>query len=100
MTARDLQNRFSAADKLIDRYVAGAKPSDFSPSERKELREALMRSPHYSNPRSAQHERLSADVRDLFMADAGGELKDAGLGTVAGPAVDPQQQQGDSLFSS
>lgn len=99
MTDR-LLNRFSAADKLVDRYVAGAKPSEFTAAERVELREALMRSPHYTNARSPHHERLSLDVRDLFRVDAGADLLDAGLGTVATPAPDATQTAGESLFKS
>jgi len=96
----DPTNRYAAAEKLVFRFETGAKPSDFTPEERVQLREALMRSPHYRDPRSPHHDKLSHDVRDLFRADAGGDLKDAGLGTVAGPSPEAAQTQGESLFRS
>jgi len=100
MTARELQNRFGGADRLVDRYVAGAKPTEFNAAERQQLREALMRADAYRNPRHPHHERLSMDVADLFAADPGAQFKDAGLGTVAAPSPEAAQTQGQSLFRS
>lgn len=102
MTTRATPGRFFALhDALIESYVNGQiDPRSMPHAQRAQLREALMRSPVYSDPKHPRHAQLSADVRALFEADPGAELKDAGLGTVAGPAVDPQQQQGDSLFRS
>lgn len=104
MTSR-LANRYSAVERLITRYVAGAKPTDFTAAERAQLREELISQPEYRNPRHPHHEKLSQDVRDLFLADDGGELKEAGMGTFArsseaAPTGNDDAADKGTLFSS
>jgi hypothetical protein len=103
MSSPDPINRYGSEQRLLARFENGARPADFTPAERVQLREALVRSEHYRNPRSPHHEKLSADVRDLFRLDAGADLMDAGLGTTFSPSGNDQAQnpgQADSLFRS
>lgn len=99
----NLDNRFATTERLLDRYVAGAKPGDFTQAEREELRMELMKSPHYRNPNSWQHEKLSKDVQDLFRLDSGADLMYGGgvphIPEVDG-AVDPADGKSESLFRS
>ncbi len=83
-----LQNRFGAVQRLLDRYYAGQAPASFTQQEREVLRNRLMESPAFRDTKHAEYARVSADVRDMFLADPGAAQRDVGWGKEFAPTGD------------
>lgn len=82
------QNRFGSLEQLVARYHAGASLTSFSREERVQLATRLSQAPAYRDPKNAHHERVSADVRELFELSYPGTIG-AGGEVVAGGAPAP-----------